>query len=235
MEKNHEYHRPDLEAEDTEASTKAIKRDLSRILKTDSIILDVGANRGQFALEILEIIPTVKIYSFEPVKEAYIDLHNLASQHKQIVAVESAVSTSSGKKTFYVTESDVGSSLLEPLPNQPSKWLTLNKKVTVDSVRLDEFIDKEQINLSQNPISLLKTDTQGTDLDAIVSAGKYLNPKTISSILVEINFRVFYADQIPYYKIFSELDDKGYRLGWLYPHRSHDEWLWWGDALFIPK
>ena len=235
MNKNHEFFRPDLEAEDSAASTKAIKRDLLRLLTPNSTILDIGANRGQFALEILEVISEIKIYSFEPVYEAFKDLKVLSSNYKQIIPIESAVSIKTGKATFYVTESDVGSSLLEPLPNQPSKWLTLAKETTVNTKRLDDFIITERLDDPNTPISLLKTDAQGADLDVIISAGKFLSPKLIKAILVEINFRIFYDSQQQYYEIFAELDRNGYRLAWLYPHRSYDEWLWWADALFISK
>lgn len=235
MNKNHEFFRPDLEAEDTAASRKAIKRDLLRLLTPNSAILDVGANRGQFALEVLEVVPDIHIYSFEPVYEAFNDLKILSSKYKQIIPIESAVSLETGKTTFYVTESDVGSSLLEPLPNQPSKWLNLAKKTTVSTTRLDDFIMKEKLDDPEAPVNLLKVDAQGADLDVIMSCGKFLNPKSIKAILVEMNFRIFYRSQQLFYDIFAELDRNGYRPAWLYPHRSYDEWLWWADALFISK
>ena len=34
-------------------------------------ILDIGANIGQFAREIREVLPKAQIYSFEPLKEAF--------------------------------------------------------------------------------------------------------------------------------------------------------------------
>ena len=235
MSKNHEFFRPDLDAEDEAVASKAIKKDLLRLLTPNSVALDIGANRGQFALGLLEVIPEIKIYSFEPGYEAFNDLKRLSSHHKQIIPKNSAVSLKTGKATFNVTESDTGSSLLEPLPNQPSKWLTLVKKTTVNTIRLDEFIITEELDVPDTPIGLLKIDAQGTDLDVIRSGGKFINPKSIKAILVEITFRLFYDSQQPFYEIFAELDKNGYRLAWLYPHRSHDEWLWWADALFISK
>jgi len=235
MTKNHAFFRPDLNAEDSAANSKAMKRDLSRLLTPNSTILDIGANRGQFALEVLSVISEIKIYSFEPGYEAFNDLKALSSNYKQIIPIESAVSVKTGKATFYVTESDVGSSLLEPLPNQPSKWLTLAKKTTVNTTRLDDFINTEKLDDPNTAISLLKIDAQGADLDVIISAGKFLNPKSIKAILVESNFRIFYDSQQPFCESFAELDRNGYRLAWLYPYRAHDEWFWWADALFISK
>ncbi|MEJ7691766.1 FkbM family methyltransferase [Daejeonella sp.] len=225
--------RPDLEVEDHTVTGKLLKRDLSRLLAPNSTILDIGANRGQFALEVLEVLSEVKIYSFEPVKGAFEDLKSLSAEHPQIIPQESAVSLKTGQTTFHVTESDVGSSLLEPLPNQPSKWLTLTEKVTVNTTRLDDFI--ESGTFDKLPIDLLKVDAQGADMEVVLSAGKFLHPSTIKAILVEVNFTIFYDSQKPYHEIFAVLDKHGYRLAWLYPHRSHEEWLWWADALFIGK
>jgi hypothetical protein len=84
-------------------------------------------------------------------------------------------------------------------------------------------------------IALLKSDAQGSDLDVIQSAGNFLNPDFIKSILVEINFTNFYHGQHNYYDVFSVLDKAGYRMAGMYPYRAHDEWLWWADVLFIAK
>lgn len=232
---HHDFHRPDIEAEDIIASGKELKRDILRLLSPNSVVVDIGANRGQFALGILEAISEIKIYSFEPGSDAFNDLKTLSLTKKQIIPFESAISSKTGKATFHVTESDVGSSLLEPLPDQPSKWLTQIKKTTVNTIRLDDFIQSNFTEKSNRVIDLLKSDAQGADLEVLLSAGKYLNPKSIGAILVEISFVSFYQSQKPYHEIFSALDKAGYRLAWLYPHRAHDEWLWWADALFISK
>lgn len=230
---SHERHRPDLEAEDMAATTRQLERDLLRILDTESVVIDVGANRGQFAEEILTIVPVRTIYSFEPVEAPFDDLRKLADKHSQIVPAKKAVSQQTGVAAFFVTASDVGSSLREPLPGQPSQWLTVSQEVSVETTRLDDFI--RGLNPAVNEIALLKSDAQGSDLDVILSAGEYLRPSFIKSILAEINFSSFYQDQDSYHDIFAALDRAGYRMAWLYPHRAHDEWLWWADVLFVGK
>lgn len=234
MTQKHKFHRPDLEVEDHLANLSQFEGDLKRIIADNGVILDVGANRGQFANELLQIIPNVKIFSFEPVPDAYDELRLLSEKYSQIIPVEKAISIQGGLSTFYVTASDVGSSLLEPLPNQPSQWLTLEKQVTVQTIRLDDFMKHEGLAVSGG-ITLLKSDAQGSDLDVIQSAGDFLKPDFIKSILVEINFTNFYHGQHNYYDVFSALDKAGYRMAGMYPHRAHDKWLWWADVLFIGK
>ena len=82
---------------------------------------------------------------------------------------------------------------------------------------------------------MLKSDAQGNDLDVILSLGDFLKPNFVKAILVETNFTNFYHGQQNYYDIFSTLDNAGYRMAWMYPHRAHDEWLWCADVLFIGK
>lgn len=216
------------------ATGRQLERDLQRCLDRNSIVIDVGANRGQFAEEILNLLQVGRIYSFEPVPEAFDALSALAHGHSQIVPIRKAVAQQNGTSKFFVTASDVDSSLLEPIPGQPSKWLTVSQEVTVETIRLDNFIQQEFPSGNQT-IALLKSDAQGSDLDVLLSAGDFLNPKSIRSILVEINFSNFYTGQHPYHEIFAALDRAGYRTAWMYPHRAHDEWLWWADVLFIGK
>jgi FkbM family methyltransferase len=229
----HEFHRPDLNLADHLASEIALTRDLSRLLGEGSVVIDVGANRGQFALDLLKIQPNSTIFSFEPLPEAFEDLQRLASVTPQIDARNYAISATSGESKFNVMESDVGSSLLEPVAGQPSRWLTPIKKISVNTIRLDQLLESELAHVGQ--IDLLKSDTQGTDLEVLLSAGRYLNPDRIKAVLVEINFVSFYKAQKSVHSIFHALDDAGYRLAWLYPHRDHNEWLWWADGLFIKK
>lgn len=231
----HEYHRPDLEKQDINSNRIKIANDLKRLMGSSGIIIDVGANCGQFAEEIIENLPISKIYCLEPVPAAFDALSSLSSLHPEIVPVKKAVARGNGTASFFVTESDVGSSLLKPLSGQPSKWLTLSHELTVETIRLDDFIRQKLSTETFASISLLKSDAQGCDLDVLLSAGDFLNPNCIQAILVEINFSTFYAGQQPFHEIFALLDKAGYRMAWMYPHRAHDEWLWWADALFIGK
>jgi len=232
---NHPKHRPDIEAEDGEHNSRQLSNDLSRLLDENSIVLDIGANRGQFAQELLSSVSVKNIYSFEPVPDAYAELVVIANSYPQIIPISKAVSSENGSTSFYITKSDVGSSLLPPLPGQSSQWLTLEKELTVETVRLDYFISNNLINVDEKKVSLLKSDAQGADLAVIQSAGEYLTPDVIKAILIEINFTNFYENQRPYYEILSQLDKSGYRMAWMYPYRANDKWLWWADVLFVGK
>lgn len=233
MSKDHDCFREDLDEQDMASTDAAIKYDLSRLLKDGDIVLDVGANRGQFALKVLESNPNVKIYCFEPIPEVFNELVEVVRKDFRISPHRYAISSRTGKDIFCVTEWDEGSGFLEPLPNQSSGWAILNKKIPVDTIRLDDFIIEEEI--TEGPIGLLKTDAHGKDLEVLLSAGSFLTPERIKTLLVEVVFKTFWEGQNSYHEIFAELDKRGYRVANIYSHRAYDEWFWWADVLFIPK
>jgi len=227
-------HRPDLEAEDMKLADDKLRLDLKKILTVDSVVIDVGANEGQFIKELIGVVPIQKAYCFEPVPAAFEKLQEYASEEKIVETVCSAVSESEGSQIIFETESNVGSSLLKPVKGQDSKWLTVSASFEVNTVRLDTFIENRCL-IGTKPIGLLKSDAQGYDLFVIRSLGKYLNPSYVEAILVEVNFQYFYEGQPAYHEIMSLLDNAGYRLVWVYPHRDYSEWLWWADLLFLGK
>jgi FkbM family methyltransferase len=231
---SHSKHRPDIELTDSEAAQKIFTTDMRRILSPRSVVLDVGANRGQFAGELLEIESLSRIYCFEPVPDAFAYLESLAASDSRILPVQAAISTKSGVIPFFVTKSDVGSSMLRPISGQPSQWLTLNEEIMVESMRLDEFI-KSKIGDHVLTIDLLKSDAQGADKLVLESAGDELSPQRIRTVLIEVNFSEFYESQDRYTEVLELLDRRGYRPARIYPHRAHDDWLWWADILFVGK
>lgn len=203
---------------------------LTRLLSDGGIVLDVGANRGQFAMEILETAD-VSVICFEPVDAAFDALCALAREEPRISPRKLAIAAETGSADFHVQRSDVGSSLLEPLPNQGSEWLTASAVVSVDTIRLDDFLTRENISW----VSLLKSDAQGYDKRVIESAGSLLNPGCIGAVLVEVNFHHFYQDQDSFSSILDMMLGSGYFLAGIYRHFNRSGWLWWADVLFLPN
>ena len=204
-------------------------RDLRRILKDDSVIIDVGAHKGEFSNS-LRSITRGKIYAFEPIPEAFEDLKKNISD-SNFKGVNKAVSETDGKAEFHVMKSFLGSSFLPAVPNQESTWLQETDIIEVSTIRIDTFMDEQKVT----NISLLKTDAEGKDLEVLKSAGKYLSPKYINAILVEISFHEFHKGQDSYYEIMRLVSQSGYFLAGFYPHFNRKNWLWWADVLFLPN
>ncbi|MCG3776112.1 MAG: hypothetical protein JW395_2961 [Nitrospira sp.] len=86
-------------------------RDLARILPKGETVFDVGANRGQFAIEVLQA-QELTVYCFEPGEDAFEQLSRVSRTDSGIIPVQVAVGEVTGTAKFFVQKSDVGSSLL---------------------------------------------------------------------------------------------------------------------------
>ena len=129
------------------------------------LIIDVGANRGQFSLVSRMLFPFVPIYAFEPIPfeaSVFKSVHVLAS-HVHLFCC--AIGHYSGHATLHLSASSDSSSLLpigkvqtRLFPNT-SEVGTLNVPIT----RLDEYF-----NLwCNNTALLLKIDVQGFELNVL--------------------------------------------------------------------
>ncbi len=203
---------------------------LSRILTPDSIVLDVGANLGQFATSLLSV-QVCTTYCFEPVPEPRAAIEALAAAHPNIIPVNLAVSDRTGPTQFRVMAAHDGSSMLEPLAGQTSQWLTPKETIEVESTRLDDFMRARRID----KVDLLKSDAQGYDGHVLESAGDFLTPDHIQAILVEVNFHSFYEGQDSFERIMEICTGHGYFLAGIFRHYNYSNWLWWADALFLPN
>jgi FkbM family methyltransferase len=203
---------------------------LSRILTVDSMVLDVGANRGQFARQLLAAVPCT-VVCFEPVQAAFDDLVAVAREVPGIRPVRLGVAETTGEVDFFVQESDLGSSLLEPVPDQSSKWATAAERQRVPVTRLDDYLDAEGPAF----VDLLKTDCQGADAQVLRSGGRHLNPDRIGALLVELNFHAFYQGQDSVSDVLDVATEHGYFLAGFFRHVNREGWLWWADALFLPN
>jgi FkbM family methyltransferase len=217
--------------DDIDALADAERADaLSRLLDTDSIVFDIGANRGQFARQLLAAVPCT-VVCFEPVQAAFDDLVTIARDLPSIQPVRLGVAETSGEVDFFVQESDLGSSLLEPVPDQSSKWATAAARQRVPVTRLDDYLDANGPDF----VNLLKTDCQGADAQVLRSAGRHLNPDRIGALLVELNFHAFYQGQDSVSDVLDVATDHGYFLAGFFRHVNREGWLWWADALFLPN
>ncbi len=203
---------------------------LSRLVQPGDVVIDVGANRGQFSESILKLSPE-RIYAFEPSPGVFQELEEIAHQYQELSPIHSAVAEHDGTVELHVQEGDLGSSLLAPLENQSSAWLSPKEVIKVPAIRLDTFMKERNIN----QIALLKSDAQGYDGEVIKSAGDFFSPDHIKAILVELNFHAFYKGQVDFFELIEMVCNRGYFLADIFRHYNREGWLWWADALFLPN
>jgi FkbM family methyltransferase len=101
--------------------------DLNRILNDDSIIIDVGAHKGEFSTSI-RTITSANIFAFEPVPEAFNVLSDKL-RGDNFFPINKAIDSTDGMANFHVVKSYLSSSLLPAVPKQDSTWLHETKQI----------------------------------------------------------------------------------------------------------
>jgi FkbM family methyltransferase len=171
-------------------------------------VVDIGANRGQFALCIRRLYPLAEIYSFEPLtKPAGVYMRNFGSDpHAHFF--NKAIAPTAGFSAMHVSRWDVSSSLLPIAQAQHDNFLFTEESApeVVSTSRLSECIEPASIA----GCSLLKLDVQGFELRALEGCSELLS--RFSYIYVEASFVELYVGQALATDVMRYLLDRGFRL-----------------------
>lgn len=158
------------------------------------LVLDVGANRGQFAASLLKTGYTGKIVSFEALPEAHEMLKGVAAklQGSWIVAPRVALSDRSGIARFHVTEADTASSLFPPKESfvSAAPQVGPSKTIEVITARLDDVLKDIELPIDG---CFLKLDVQGSE--ALVMAGAPNVLAAAKGMMTELSLTPLYEGQ----------------------------------------
>lgn len=147
-------------------------------------ILDVGANVGQFASATLAALPDSKIWSLEPVSSSFTRLQSRSADVHRWKTHRAAVGSHIG--TVKVT-ADPCSTMNHVIMNDYKSNYNYCEEVPL--ITVDKFICDQGIE----SIAMLKTDTEGYDLEVLLGAQNAISSSIISSVLCEVCFK---ADDI---------------------------------------
>lgn len=180
------------------------------------LILDVGANRGQFAREIRKIYKG-QIVSFEPVAGTFTQLKNAASQDKNWIVFNYALGNESKEQFINVGERDEFSSLLETNEYCGKHFGEKSSKSVKESVhlrRLDDIVNELPFDIYSKQI-LLKMDTQGYDLEVFRGASSIM--KNLVALQSEVSQKPIYQGMPRWTESINEYEQSGFRLAGLFP------------------
>ena len=180
-----------------------------RKVKID-VLFDIGANTGQFSLEIRDKGYSGKIVSFEPLTSAMKQLIQLTSKDVNwLVHDRTAIGNRNGFVDINISKNSYSSSILPMLNLHAnveinSRYIGIEKTpiITLDSV-VDKYLDK-----SSN--CFIKIDTQGYESQVLDGAKKTL--KKSSGILCELSLVPLYEGQHLYKDLILRLEKEGFVL-----------------------
>ena len=171
-------------------------------------VVDIGANRGQFALVTRRCMPQARIISFEPLPSAAATFRAVFAGDDRVTLHEVAIGPVPGNATIHVSRRDDSSSLL-PITSTQVALFPGTAEVATATIRvapLREFIPAADI---QAP-ALLKLDVQGFELEALRGCEDMLG--RFAYVYVECSFVELYAGQALADEVIAWLRERGLKL-----------------------
>ena len=198
--------------------------EISNLLNELPIIdncIDVGSNKGQFALILKRNFPKAKIFSFEP------QIENLSIQKKFLNNTKfynCCLGNKSSFQIFNITDREDSSSLLVPSIFKNSIYRVVNK-ITIKVDKLDNII-----KLKHKSKNLLKLDVQGYELEVLKGSKKCLSK--IDFIIIELGEKKSYLKQPSKNKTINFLKKKNFQLKKI-SNKTKLNNSWEADYLFV--
>ena len=206
--------------------THVLKRLAQEQIKT---IVDVGANRGQFAIASRHHFPKAKIISFEPLAEAAEVFQKIFGNDPNVTLHHCAIGSKNEETEIHISKADDSSSLL-PIADLQDEIFpgTAERGIRKISVRkLDDLIKRADL---QHP-ALLKLDVQGFEIEVFEGCGDLL--LEFNYIYVECSFVELYQGQSLVHEVIDLLSGRGFNLIGVYNTTYDAEGLAvQGDFLF---
>jgi FkbM family methyltransferase len=178
-------------------------------------VLDVGANRGQYARRLRRAGYTGRIVSFEPVPEEFARLSAAAAGDPAWLVRPVALGSQDGSLEMYVTPGTLSS----PLPATdfggrrfPSLRETERHEVPVR--RLEDLLD-EVLDGLPGPRPFLKMDTQGYDVEVFRGLGK--RAREFVGLQSEVALMRLYEGMPRMAEALAVYEEAGFEVSGMYP------------------
>lgn len=173
------------------------------------VILDVGANIGQYGGEMRNLGFKGQIISFEPMQEAFTKLAKNAKNDPLWDVYHSSLGERDGVAVINISKNSVSSSLLNNLPqlteSAPEASFITQEEIKI--AKLDTLFDSLQLNGKK---IYLKIDTQGYEEKVLEGALNSLSK--INGIQIEMAFIPSYEGALTYETIKQKLENFGFKL-----------------------
>lgn len=174
-------------------------------------VIDIGANRGQFALVAAHRFPRAALWCFEPLPSARAKLEAVLASRPHVKVLGTALAATAGEHDMHVSAHDDSSSLHAIGDRQVEEFPGTEEVsvVRVKTARLDELLTPADIAAP----ALLKLDVQGSELEVLRGAGELLERDDVfHTILVECSFVELYVGQSLATEVITLLASQGWHL-----------------------
>jgi FkbM family methyltransferase len=179
-----------------------------------SVVLDVGASMGQYAMHLRELGYKGRIVSFEPLRDEFAILADRASHDDRWQARNQALGEMDGRKEINVSAKSDSSSLLRVLPRhlESAPQAGTVGTQTIELRQLDTVFDEV---VGRDDVPYLKLDTQGYEMNVLRGAARSL--QRIDTIQLEMSLTPLYDGETSLPELVTWLYGNGFELVGLEP------------------
>lgn len=169
-------------------------------------VLDVGANRGESAIELHERLPQARVVSLEPLPDSFAAMQQNLQGQSWWQGFNLAAGPARAQAEIHRSDYALSSSLL-PMADAHKKaypYTAGSSRQQIEVVRLDDLLAEHQIH---GPY-LLKLDVQGFELPALEGASNTL--VHCKAIICETSFVELYQGQRLFADVAEFLAERGF-------------------------
>jgi FkbM family methyltransferase len=191
---------------------------ISHFSKNDKmpIVFDVGANTGEWSLNLLKAGTNIQLHCFEPSEKTFTILSEKLLSYENVKMNKLGLSKKAQIVDFFENDS----------PDVTSAYKRFNaknkEKVRVRLVKGDQYMVENKVKY----IDFLKIDIEGMEYDALIGFLANLKSNTIQAIQFEYGEFNIHSEKMlkHFYELLTE-----YHIGKLYP--NHIEFQGWHHDL----
>jgi FkbM family methyltransferase len=179
------------------------------------LVLDVGANEGQYALDLLDGGFGGRVVSFEPLRQAHARLSQAAAgQPRWTVHERCAIGEHDGEVQIHIAGNSVSSSI-RPMLEQHAQSAPESRYVGTESVPLKRLDDIAAPYLAGSRNVYLKVDTQGYEGAVLRGAPALL--RQARAVQLELSLVPLYEGQELWQHFLTLMQAEGFELWTLLP------------------
>lgn len=191
------------------------------------VCFDIGANVGQTVMALREAFADAHIHAFEPFATPRQALLSATALDARVTVVPTAMGSAPGHVLVQPNRESQMSSLTGHL--QPGDGLPA-ESVAIDT--LDRYCAHAGIDF----VDVLKTDTEGYDLEVLRGAGGLLAQQRVGYVFTEVGFLAHDRQHTPFLQVVELMTGHQYRFLGLYetyPLHFFAETSVYCNALFV--
>jgi FkbM family methyltransferase len=171
-------------------------------------IIDVGANEGQFAGWARSAFPSAALYCFEPLPDCFGRLCRRFAVDPKFHPFDCALGAAAGEAEIFQNVYSPASSMrvMRDTHRQAFPYAASSTPVRVAVRTLDEVLR----DVALAPLTLLKIDVQGAELDVLAGGARTLTRTRL--VLIETSLEQLYEDEPLFDAVYRVMRDRGFVL-----------------------